>query len=115
MNIGKKIKDLRIDLGITQNELAEMLGYTSRSTINKIEMGINDITQSKIASFAKALKTTPAYLMGWEEKENSRIQELYNLLNDNNKNALETYAEGLIMGQYNIGIEQIKERYDRED
>jgi repressor LexA len=44
-----------------------MLGYKSRSSINKIEKGINDIPQSKIVEFAKALRTTPEELMGWKK------------------------------------------------
>lgn len=67
MNLGKRIKQRRLELSLTQEELAKMLGYKSKSTINKIELGINDISQSKILPFAKALKTTPAYLMGWED------------------------------------------------
>lgn len=65
--IGIKIKQRREELGLTQEELAKMVGYKSKSSINKIEMGINDITQSKVVEFAAALKTTPAYIMGWEE------------------------------------------------
>lgn len=63
--IGERIKTRREELGMTQDELAKKLGYKSRSTVNKIEMGINDINQSKIVAFAKALNTTTAYLMGW--------------------------------------------------
>lgn len=65
--IGEKILQLRKKLGITQEELARELGYKSKSTINKIEMGINNIPQNKIAQFAKALKTTPSELMGWDD------------------------------------------------
>lgn len=72
--IGEKILHLRKQLGITQEELAKELGYKSKSTINKIEMGINNIPQSKIAQFATALKTTPAELMGWED--DSRVVSL---------------------------------------
>lgn len=53
---------------MTQEELASKLGYKSKSTINKIELGINDIPQSKVVKFAEALDTTPAVLMGWEEQ-----------------------------------------------
>jgi transcriptional regulator with XRE-family HTH domain len=45
------------------------MGYKSKSTINKIELGINDIPQNKIAKFAEVLGTTPAKLMGWDEKK----------------------------------------------
>ena len=69
MSIYEKIKNRRKELKISQDELAQMLGYTSRSSISKIESGENDIPQSKVEAFAKALKTTTAYLMGWEEEE----------------------------------------------
>lgn len=60
------IKNRRIELGMSQEELAKKMGYISRSTIAKIESGTNDIPQSKIQAFAKALDTTPSFLMGWE-------------------------------------------------
>ena len=44
-----------------------VINNNEKSTINKIESGINDITQSKIIQFAKALDTTPSYLMGWHQ------------------------------------------------
>ena len=68
---------------MSQTELAELLGYSDRSAIAKIEKGINDITQSKIEAFAEALHTTPAYLMGWtsdwydyETDEDNRFDEI---------------------------------------
>jgi transcriptional regulator with XRE-family HTH domain len=69
MNIGERIKHQRIKLGYTQEDLAKKMGYRSKSTINKIELGINDISQSKIIKFAKVLDTDIAYLMGWEPKK----------------------------------------------
>ncbi|MFR7590265.1 MAG: helix-turn-helix domain-containing protein [Longibaculum sp.] len=69
MAIGSRIRKRREEMGMSQEELAKKLGYKSRSTINKIEKDINDITQSKILEFAKVLHTTPAYLMGWESDE----------------------------------------------
>lgn len=51
---------------MTQEELAIRMGYKSKSTINKIELGINDIVQSKVVKFAEVLQTTPAFLMGLE-------------------------------------------------
>ena len=69
MNIGDRIKARRLHLGLSQEELAARLGYKSRSTINKIELGVNDITQSKVSAIAKALDTTSAYLMGWDDEK----------------------------------------------
>lgn len=65
--IGKRIRIRREELGITQEELASKLGYKSKTTIAKIENGTNDIVQSKVIEFAQALDTTPAYLMGWTQ------------------------------------------------
>ena len=42
-DIGKRIKEKRIELGITQEDLASKLGYKSKTTIAKIENGTNDI------------------------------------------------------------------------
>ena len=69
MHIGDRIKKRREQLGMTQEELAQKMGYASRSTVNKVEKGVNDITQTTIVNYAKALGTTPAYLMGWEDTE----------------------------------------------
>lgn len=73
--IGENIAIMRKRLGLTQEELATKMGYKSKSTINKIELGINDIPQSKIVRFAEILGTTPAALMGWEkvQKNNDAI------------------------------------------
>lgn len=68
-NIGINISIRRRELGLTQEELAKRVGYKSKSTINKIELGKNDIPQSKILKFAEALETTPKSLMGWETAE----------------------------------------------
>ena len=67
--VGENILLMRKRLGWTQEELATKMGYKSKSTINKIELGINDIPQSKIVKFADVLGTTPAHLMGWNDEE----------------------------------------------
>lgn len=77
MHIGDRIKARREQLGITQVELARKMGYTNHTTISKVESGKNDITQSTIVKYAKALDTTPAYLMGWEEPEMDFILKLH--------------------------------------
>jgi transcriptional regulator with XRE-family HTH domain len=73
--VGENILRMRKRLGWTQEELATKMGYKSKSTINKIEMGINDIPQSKIVQFADVLGTTPAHLMGWNVEENTSPEE----------------------------------------
>lgn len=63
----KNIKKLRIELGMTQTELAARVGYSDKGMISKVENGKVDIPQSLILKFAEALQTTPAQLMGWED------------------------------------------------
>ncbi len=75
MTVGEKIREARLKKGYTQTELAEILGYKSRSSINKIEVEGRDIPRSSVIKFAKALDVTPAYLMGWEEETTE--QSLY--------------------------------------
>lgn len=69
--LGKNIKRRREELEMSQDELAKKLGYKTRSTIARIESGMNDITQSKIVAFSKVLNCSPAYLMGWDDEEES--------------------------------------------
>lgn len=66
--IGENIMRRRKELGITQEELAFKMGYKSKSSINKIELGLNDIPQSKVVKFAEVLHTSIADLMGWNDE-----------------------------------------------
>ena len=67
MDIGNKIRERRIELGMTQEELARAAGYKSKSSINKIEVDGRGLPQNKIVDIARALRVTPSYLMGWED------------------------------------------------
>ena len=74
MKLYENIRALRKALGLSQEELAILTGYTSRSSIAKIENGGVDLSQSKIEAFAKALHTTPQKLMdddytGYEDED----------------------------------------------
>lgn len=69
LDLYKNIKERRLALKMSQDTLAELTGYKDRSSIAKIEKGDVDISESKIRDFAKALKTTPQELMGWDEPE----------------------------------------------
>jgi 2-C-methyl-D-erythritol 4-phosphate cytidylyltransferase len=62
MGIAENIKRRRLELDISQQELANAMGYKSRSTIAKIEAGENEVPESKIHKFAKALDTSVEFL-----------------------------------------------------
>lgn len=74
--IGGKIKEKREEMNLSQEQLAEILGYKSKTSIHKVEQGMTDLPQSKIIEFAKALNTSPAYLMGLEIPVNMQINEI---------------------------------------
>ena len=63
MTLGDNIRRKREEAGLSQDELAQRLGYKSRSTIAKVESGVNDLTQSKIQAFADVLGTTVTELL----------------------------------------------------
>lgn len=90
LDLYKNIKKRREELEMSQEELAQKTGYTSRSSIAKIEKGLVDLTQTKISLFANALKTTSSDLMGWKETEESK-QTYY--LNDASQEAAQFLYE----------------------
>lgn len=67
--VGENIKNRRKELGMTQQELADLVGYTNRSTIARIEKGDVDLNESRLIKIAEALNTTAHNLLGWEKKE----------------------------------------------
>ena len=68
-DLARKIKQLRWERDMTLEEVAKIVGV-GKSTVRKWETGtIANMGRDKIALLAKALGTTPAYLMGWEEPQ----------------------------------------------
>jgi transcriptional regulator with XRE-family HTH domain len=69
MTVGDRIRKRRLELGLTQDELAERLGYKGRTSVCVVETGGDNVTTTKVKKFAMVLGVSPAYLMGWEEEE----------------------------------------------
>ena len=74
MTIGERIKQKRIELQLSQDELAKKVGYKSRSSIQKIESA-RKLPLSKVEIMASALDCSPGYLMGWEDKKDNKTIE----------------------------------------
>lgn len=105
MTTGQIIKMLREERGMTQETLAELMGYSHKSSINKIEMGKSDLPQSKIIAFAKIFGVTPCELLGYEptpatEEQKKLWDEKFNA---NNRLKNETAL-----------IEQIQKKYGKD-
>lgn len=70
MAVGSNIKKRRYEMRMSQQELAEAMGYKTRSTIAKIESGENDVSQKKLQKFATVLDTTvEALIFGYGRPE----------------------------------------------
>lgn len=90
MEMGQKIYNLRIQKGLTLEELGNMVGV-GKSTVRKWENGmIANMKRDKILKVSEVLDTTPAYLMGWKEEqpkeEIPQIIQYYDQLNEIGKN-----------------------------
>lgn len=86
MTIGERIKAVREARGLTQIELCRKIGI-SKQLLYKYENSIiTNIPSNRVLALSTALDTTPAYLMGWDEKEPSEEDSteklLYNIVKD---------------------------------
>ena len=78
MSIGDRIKSRRKYLKMSAEELAKRIGK-DRSTVFRYEKGdIENLPLDILEPIAKALETTPQYLMGWEEvqKKNDTLTDI---------------------------------------
>lgn len=84
MEMGKKIYNLRIEKGMTLEEVGEKCGV-GKSTVRKWENGmIANMKRDKIAKLADALGCSPAYLMGWDENLNEESEDIIvDIMSDN--------------------------------
>ena len=84
-NSADRLKKRRLKLGITMDDLAEQVGYTSasrRSIIYQIEAGKADLSLARIPSYASALNTNVYYLLGMTEIDDLTDQEILALIRE---------------------------------
>ena len=91
MNVGDRIKKRRLELGLTQEELAKKAGYKSRSSINKIELS-RDLPLPKVQEVARILDCSPSYLLGWEDESSVIESAKTDVMLSNMDDRLEAYA-----------------------
>lgn len=75
MTIGERIKQRRLDLAMSQDDLARKMGYKTRNAIYQFEQKDN-MKLSLVEKFAEALETTPSYLMGWDEETEANYNSI---------------------------------------
>jgi len=75
MNLGERVKNKRIDLGMKQTELAQKIGISS-GAMSGIESGKKDVSRETIAKISKALEISTDYIIfGKEEAEKISTEE----------------------------------------
>lgn len=83
---------LRMQLHLTQSQLADLTGYSDKTAISRIENGENELNQSKLQVFADALHTTPVFLMGYVNEPSAKLAK-DKRKDDDVQNAYETADE----------------------
>ena len=82
-DIGKRIRDRRQKLNLSLEDVAKQLNK-NRTTVYRYEKGdIENLPLETLKPLAEILDTTPAYLMGWEDKNNGSSDEDTALLDNN--------------------------------
>lgn len=93
MDIGERMKLRRKELNLSADVVAEKLGV-SRSTIFRYEKGdIEKLPTNILEDIAEVLKTTPAFLMGWEDENAPSIETIYKQLNSERQTKVYNFAE----------------------
>ena len=95
MTVGEIIKEQRVELGMTQDELACKLGYSGKGAISNIENGKENLTINRLEKIAKVLDVNPAYLAGWSNNPDTckklskdELYELYNRLTERDQDLI---------------------------
>lgn len=79
MTIGKRIKKLREERGMTQEEMATILGYKHKTSISKIESDERNLTQPKIKAIAEIFGVSPSALLGiGNDEDQQKVIDLHN-------------------------------------
>ncbi len=101
MGMAERIKERRLIMNYTQEELAEKLGL-QKSAIAKYENGrVENIKRSVIARMSDVLECSPAYLMGWDEpperkplsKPDQELLRKYHYIDEKGKHTVDTVVE----------------------
>lgn len=114
MNVGKRIKERRLELNMTVEELANRLNK-NRTTVYRYEKGdIENLPMDILGPLAEALETTPAYLMGWDtsqSKDTATIGELLKLMRTQRNMTIEEYSKEIGISAEDLRMYESGEKY----
>lgn len=107
------IKDRRLEIGKTLEQVGKEVGV-AKATVQRWESGeIKDMRKNKLVLLAKALQTTPAYLMGWEDKQKEASLLSKEDLDPLNKELIEMLPH-LSLDQRKLLVAMIKAMLEQE-
>lgn len=105
----RRIEERRLALNYTQLELAKRLGYTSRSSVSRVERGTLPLSKKSIAKWSVVLQTTPEYLLHLTDSVDGTVVEkttydddieklikLYSRMNKKERALLLEFAETML-------------------
>lgn len=93
MEIKDIIRKRREELNLTYEQLGNMVGV-GKSTVRKWETGmIENMRRDNIVSLAKALNISPAVIMGWEDIQQEKENEINNNLSQKEKALLKSFSK----------------------
>lgn len=105
MTVGERIKEVRQRIGLSQVDFADKINV-SKQTLYKYENNIiTNIPSDKVEAAAVLGGVSPAYLMGWEDRERSampleaELMTSFSQLNPTNKKKSVTYTKNLLSAQ----------------
>ena len=117
MTVGERIKEIREEKGLSQEELAKRLGLKNKSSVCKIEKSGNKVSAPSIYRYAEALGTTVARIMGWSDND-FQTEDSYRV----EREGMDIYIEeekkigsegiALRIAMYHMKISEIKKMYD---
>lgn len=110
--IGKRVRMRRRELGMSQDELGNALGYRGKAVISKVENGITCIPPSRIGEYAKVLQCDAGFLLALDSEKRAEsnlgigasMQDVtlvtkFNSLTDINQSIVMNLIDGLIRSQ----------------
>ncbi len=112
--VGERIRYIREERGISQEELAKKLGLKDKSSVCKIERAGDNVSTKSVCKYAEALNTTPSFLMGWIEHEGdySDLDNFEEIENDQMRH-IELAEE--VVGTAGIALQRVIARMSRQE
>ena len=116
MTFGERVKHRREMLGkFSQDRLRKTLGYTNISTIIKVEGNIRGVPLEKVDQYAKALKTSGAYLMGWADNPDMTHDQMLALLNGSEVSSFIEDNPPETFSQLDVALSKLKNEFSLTD